>query len=288
MHKVKDLLLPGTGLSLVLGILLLVSGACVVDPSFPLSVQNKSGQMVSVTINSYPFGELAPDSDLTGGSLYHDEYSVEATNQSGIVVFRRIVTLDQLEGRDPKWPYPKWTIVITENVTPAPTPTMTSERTEDVHNFWIEDRGVFFTNDIARAQTEIPFRIVLPSYFPAGSGGLWRIVGPLKSSQAQLEKGIEIGATYIFGTDRTNSWSIRVTEWDYPVTSGDPKLNPGLEVTELHGTVVTFTTKEHVPWGPWYYSFSKNRVWFEVVFNVNPDIEVPFEEQLKVVESMLR
>jgi hypothetical protein len=63
---------------------------------------------------------------------------------------------------------------------------------------WFRDpQGHFHTNDVERAQKEIPFTIILPQYLPEYMDpNLFKIIGPFKD--AYLE-GIEIEIEYITG-----------------------------------------------------------------------------------------
>lgn len=63
---------------------------------------------------------------------------------------------------------------------------------------WFRDpQGHFHTNDIERAQKEIPFTIILPQYLPEYMDpNLFKIVGPFRD--AYLD-GIEIEIEYITG-----------------------------------------------------------------------------------------
>jgi len=114
---------------LLLTVLLLVLVACVVDPAVQIRIQNKTDQRLTVTVWGYEAGDLPPGAEITYVALYSREYLVEAKNQQGTVVFRRTVTRNQLEGNEPNWPYPKWTIVITADTSPPPTPNSAASST---------------------------------------------------------------------------------------------------------------------------------------------------------------
>lgn len=145
---------------------------------------------------------------------------------------------------------------------------------------WEESYGRFYTKDIARAQKEIPFPILLPTYVPNEQKGssLPQVTGPLRAYQYDGE--IEINILYLVNLDSGVVGTIDINESNYPVLPGDPKINPGLESMEINGEIVI---REGNPPDSIYYYFNQNSVYFVVIF-----YDFPSDEALKVIESMVK
>jgi hypothetical protein len=67
--------------------------------------------------------------------------------------------------------------------------------------YWFRDPvGFFHTNDLERAQEEIPFTIILPSYLPENMGlSTLKIYGPIKIDIGDYIHGIQVDIDYISG-----------------------------------------------------------------------------------------
>ena len=106
---------------------------------------------------------------------------------------------------------------------------------------WEEFQGRFYTTDLDRAQEEIPFTILLPTYLPDNEQKtiLPSIDGPL--AQFQSDNEIEVNVKY--GFDLGYDWPgiILITESDFPSSLGDPELDPELERVEIEGISVVKT-----------------------------------------------
>ena len=102
-----------------------------------------------------------------------------------------------------------------------------STPTTDEDLFWMEHQGNFYTQDIDRAQDNIPLKILLPEYLP-GSGQIIpipQIDGPLKESQDDIER-VEINIKYAINTRHDLPALIIITESNSSYTLGEPELNP--------------------------------------------------------------
>ena len=89
--------------------------------------------------------------------------------------------------------------------------------------FWFRDpNGRFHTNDVARAQKEIPFTIVIPSYLPYDIDPIYssQIVGPFTHP---YRRGVEVEISYsyedsrIYISEQNNTFVMEPTEELDPV-----------------------------------------------------------------------
>jgi hypothetical protein len=147
---------------------------------------------------------------------------------------------------------------------------------------WEEYNGQFCTLDLARAQEEIPFTIILPSYIPDEQTAppLPDITGPLREYQCDDKVKVEI--LYIVDLGNETFGIIEIEENNYPVLPGDPELNPDLERIEICGREV-IKTEGNFSQGPGaIFFFSQDNIYF-----VTGLYNFPTEEALKVLESML-
>lgn len=145
---------------------------------------------------------------------------------------------------------------------------------------WIEEHGRFYTKDVARAQKEIPFTIILPKYIPSKSNDklLPELNGPLMGYQKDNEVQIEILYVYINDKDNEVPAHIKILESNYPSLPPDPKLNPGVNVIEMRGKSVfkEGNASDSTFW------FHQNKIWYVMIFRNIPD-----NEALKVIKSMI-
>ena len=147
---------------------------------------------------------------------------------------------------------------------------------------WAESYGRFYTRDLARAQEEIPFPIVLPSYVPDNQkdAPLPGIDGPLRGYQHNNEVQVKIYYSVYFGGEVPGT--ILISEYNYPVVSLDPKLNPGYEPIEIHGKQLIKREGNYVPGPGVIFYFNHENIYYVVrIYNL------PIDEALKVVESMI-
>ena len=147
--------------------------------------------------------------------------------------------------------------------------------------FWIEYEGLFHTLDLVRAQKEIPFTIILPTYFPDDSRRKTpSIIGPLKEFQ-QNDK-IEVKVMYDLYPGENLSGIIIIYETNYISSLGDPELNPELERVEIGGLSVLKTKDDWSSERDAYYSFNSNDIYYNVEIH-----GLPNEESHKIVESII-
>ncbi|MFC2007556.1 hypothetical protein ACFLVB_03040 [Chloroflexota bacterium] len=145
--------------------------------------------------------------------------------------------------------------------------------------FWMEYEGLFYTLDLARAQKEIPFKIILPTYFPEDSRKkIPDIKGPL--SQFQKDDKIEVEIKYHLYPGY-KSGLIIISETNYEFALGGLELNPELERIEIEGLSVVKTKDD---WSPniAYYSFNSKNICYYIEAHYLPN-----EESNKMVESMI-
>ena len=149
---------------------------------------------------------------------------------------------------------------------------------------WAEANGLFYTRDLTRAQEEIPFTIVLPSYVPdlRTDPPPPIIVGPLKEYQDSDSVQIDI----VYGVDLGNELlgAIYIIESSSPITPPDPAFNPQYEIIEIGGKSVT--KWESPPESARYkiaFVFSHGNIYFSVEFDYFPSKD----EAIKVIESMI-
>ena len=145
---------------------------------------------------------------------------------------------------------------------------------------WIEydDIGLFVTTDLARAQDEIPFNILVPTYIPGGkSAPLLSIRGPLREFQSSGKIIIEI--LYVVDINQEeHSGLIVITEQDHPIDPADSQN----EIIEINGLNVV-QWQGNFSLGPGFFFFFDDCGIYYVV-------EVyyfSYEESLKIVESLI-
>jgi hypothetical protein len=147
---------------------------------------------------------------------------------------------------------------------------------------WEEFNGQFYTRDLVRAQAEIPFTIVLPSYVPdertdAPPPG---ITGPL--TEYQYDDRVKVEILYLVDLGNEILGTIEIEEANYPVLPGDPELNPDLERIELCGKEVIKTEGNFSQGLGVIFFFSRDNIYF-----VAGVYDFPAEEAIKIVESMI-
>jgi hypothetical protein len=147
---------------------------------------------------------------------------------------------------------------------------------------WIEhnDIGLFETTDLARAQDEIPFDIIVPTYIPdeRNSAPLPSIRGPLREFQSSGKIIVEILYIVDIGHEE-NSGLIKITEQDRPIESEDSKS----KIVEIKG-------KRVVKWegnfslGPGFFFFFDD----SGIYYVVEVYYFSYDEAIKIVESMIK
>jgi hypothetical protein len=143
----------------------------------------------------------------------------------------------------------------------------------------------FATNDLAKAQKEIPFEIILPTYIPGKEHNRQMVIdGPLDTEGTS----VEIRIKYDVDIGDPKAVMILVTETNGPLSLGDVQLNPDLEVININGLEVTKVKDEFTKTNT-YFSFNHNDVYYLVemsLFENNNSFKID-EESLKIVESLI-
>jgi hypothetical protein len=155
---------------------------------------------------------------------------------------------------------------------------------------WIEYGGQFNTRDLDRAQEEIPFPILLPTYIPDKRKDIPppSIKGILKEFQIKddvevdilytVDLGLEVFGEEVFGT-------IMITESNHHISLGDTEVNPDLESIEIRNKIVVKAEYigKYERNTEFYYSFNHEDIYYIVVIG-----GLTNEEAFKVVESMIK
>jgi len=143
----------------------------------------------------------------------------------------------------------------------------------------------FHTRDAARAQDEVPFTIIFPTYLPANITTYPEITGPLKGKWK--EDRLEVSVDYLAAGEFVNG-IISIEEYNYPVNLGDPALNPGLSYLEIAGTKAIESTSSINIYGGtyvlqgWIFGWDKDNIYFIVrIYGYDRDTTV------KIIQSMI-
>jgi hypothetical protein len=145
---------------------------------------------------------------------------------------------------------------------------------------WFKDpNGRFHTNDLKRAQKEIPFTIVIPNYIPdiLGNNYVYGIVGPFKDD---TNNSVSVQITYV-----QKDFQIYISEYNVlRVIQPNDELKPiyrdvdGIKVLQQEAQMAGGSgIIEGLR-----FNWNRNRLSFEVVI-----YNIPEEEGIKIVESMI-
>jgi hypothetical protein len=143
---------------------------------------------------------------------------------------------------------------------------------------WVEQDNLFITNDVPRAQAEIPFPLRLPTFFPSDKNvSLPQIQGPL----AQKRKGAEIDVSIKYALQP--GWGgILIREYNHPRLPPDPEDQPEYKYIEIKGKEVV-TTKGNFSGGEGLvYYFNIDGIYFVVTID-----NLPPEDTVRIVESII-
>lgn len=145
---------------------------------------------------------------------------------------------------------------------------------------WQESDGRFYTNDLTRAQEEIPFPILLPTYVPGAQKGSTapQVTGPLKAYQ--YDNKVKINVLYLVTQGDDVVGTIEINESNYAVTPGDPKTNPGLTSIEINGKAVI---REGSPPQSIYFYFNQDNIYVVAMIR-----DFNLDEATRVMQSMIR
>jgi hypothetical protein len=148
--------------------------------------------------------------------------------------------------------------------------------------YWEENENRFNTNDSERAQKDIPFPIIIPTYLPRNNPKkvLPDIEGPL--SQFQDGNNIEIIIRYSLDIGNYLPGAIMASESNFAYSLGEPVLDPDLELIEIEGIPVVKTKDDFSGGSDAYYSFNSKDIYYNVETH-----GIPNEESNEIVESMV-
>jgi hypothetical protein len=137
----------------------------------------------------------------------------------------------------------------------------------------------FYTHDLVKAQAKIPFRIIIPTYFPGNAKE--RSLPSIQGIINKKNNNIEVHIRYVLYRSEAFS-DITIIESNHPFDLGDPKLNSFLVSTEILGRQVV-KQEFNSPLGPGSaFSFKSGNIYFVVVL-----ANFPKDEAMKIVESII-
>ncbi len=90
-----------TGITLTLITLLLVASGCCLPREYPapIRIYNHTDQTLSIFINDYSEGDVAPGTEIMPKVLRYDPFRIQAKNAQGDVVYSQQFRLQELEER---------------------------------------------------------------------------------------------------------------------------------------------------------------------------------------------
>lgn len=143
---------------------------------------------------------------------------------------------------------------------------------------WMVQDSRFITNDVNRAQAEIPFPLRLPTIFPSTEEvTLPEIQGPIRNSSANND--IIVSVKYFLSPSKG---AILIDEHNKPIVPEDPNINPKYKSVEIGGKEVIETEGEFGFGKGVIYYFNLNEIYYRVeIDNLSP------ENSVKIVESII-
>lgn len=159
-------------------------------------------------------------------------------------------------------------------------------------NFLLGKSGRFETQDVERAQKEMDFHIVVPSYLPENLSNLPYISGPSRMLQKHSDNDVrlsELRLRYGAGEYETEGL-IEISEWGYPVgmveilgVEYQTLLIGGIEITQREYNLVYGTNKGVVEHPGYLFYWDQNGV------SIHTGIyHYDYDEAFRVVESMIQ
>jgi hypothetical protein len=149
--------------------------------------------------------------------------------------------------------------------------------------YWRTDAaGIFYTNQLEKAQAELPFKLAQPSYLPKDINlPQLQIEGSLKSSAHLLKSDATIR---YYPTDPKQKETITLYENNYSVPGSDPETR-----LNINGTTVVESRFYETVVGPPYGAFSLIYEWKKdgVYYNLKA-YQYLQDESMKIVESMIQ
>jgi len=166
----------------------------------------------------------------------------------------------------------------TSNIAVSSNPVSTASQ----ETVWLETEWMFHTNDKTRAQAEIPFTLIYPSYLPnyhnENELSHIKIEGPLRNSNHKDRISVSI---QYWGIPIGNgmSYIIMIDESNFPSSLGKPELNADLQYDELQGIQIIKQKNDNFDD---FLSFDHKGIYY-VIQTINLDIT----DSVKIVESMI-
>jgi hypothetical protein len=163
-------------------------------------------------------------------------------------------------------------------VSPSPTASLNE-------SYWFEFNGRFSTYNLAKAQKEIPFPIIIPTYLPdeRPQKPFPLIDGPLSNSRD--DNKINVYIEYSLSLGGNTIGYLNIEENNYPIIPEDPELNPDYEYIVILGKKL-IKTEANVGLGPgviYFLNLNDQGVhWYIQAYNFSED------EAYKIVESMIK
>ena len=153
----------------------------------------------------------------------------------------------------------------------------------DSEIYWFRDPvGFFHTNDLERAQEEIPFTIILPTYPPEDMGlSTLKIYGPIEIDIGDYYQGIEVDISYISGDRKIFIYEDNSEKVMQPNIEAEPVF------LEINGICVLRQKAQSLSASGieegFSFSWNHDRLGFQArVYSINED------EAVKIVESMIK
>ena len=157
--------------------------------------------------------------------------------------------------------------------------------TLDATPLWFVDhRGVFHTYNIEKAQAQIPFRIILPTYFPPDLSTDPLFEGLMEETQPEASVGIRVKYREVVG----GSYLIRINEsnWTATILPSSESTSRYLDiqdtevlVNETDGAMTEDGWESHPALSFWW---KKNGVLFHVTIGKYTE-----DEAIKIIKSMI-
>ncbi len=143
---------------------------------------------------------------------------------------------------------------------------------------WVVRDGRFHTKNLARAQQEIPFEIVLPSYVPGTAPP--EISGPLRQKGSGYRVDVKID--YVLEPGKDKPARLYIFESNFPLSGQDQVSNAGTKNVVIEG--VSVVAREGSQPEPWINFYFQHRDIYHVLGLYN----LPYHEAEKVAASMLK
>jgi hypothetical protein len=144
--------------------------------------------------------------------------------------------------------------------------------------YWIQQDNRFMTNDVNRAQAEIPFPLKLPIFFPSNEKVfLVQIEGPIR--QIWESDKIDVSINYSLQPSRG---AILIDECNRPILPPDPKVYPEYQYMEIGGKEVVKTEGNFLFGKGVIYYFNLDGIYFVVEID-----NLSSEDSVQIIESMI-